>query len=169
MLLQALAFWYLHQIKLLLSFAPHRNSQAWPDRERLRTGQQQGWRNQDSPQRYRLGARTSKAGIWHPRFAGANGTAILGPGKRACKIASGSLWPGFTSANQVSVWSASPQLLIHDHLPFASSVNLKDRVQNSCSWCSQVKSSNQIMSNQGNMGHTQGYHNQASRIFNMIG
>ena len=74
---------------------------------------------------------------------GPNSTTVLGPGKKACKIASRSLWPGFASANQLSVWNASPQLLIHDHLPFSSSVNLKDRLQNSRSWRSwrlQVKS-----------------------------
>ena len=43
---------------------------------------------------------------------GPNSTTVLGPGKRACKIASGPLWPGFASANQLSVWNASPQLLI---------------------------------------------------------
>ena len=70
----------------------------------------------------------------HPRFARANSTTVLGPGKRACKIASGSLWPGFASANQLSVRNASPQLFIHDHLPFVSSVILKGRVQNSRWW-----------------------------------
>ena len=100
---------------------------------------------------------------------GPNSTTVLGPGKRACKIASRSLWPGFASANQLSVWNASPQLLIHDHLPFSSSVILKDRVQNSRSWRSQVKSTNQITRNQGYTGHTRRHHNQASRIFNMIG
>ena len=100
---------------------------------------------------------------------GPNSTTVLGPGKRACKIASRSLWPGLASANQLSVWNASPQLLIHDHLPFSSSVILKDRVQNSRSWRSQVKSTNQITRNQGNTGHTRRHHNQASRIFNMIG
>ena len=103
---------------------------------------------------------------------GPNSTTVLGPGKRACKIASRSLWPGFASANQLSVWNASPQLLIHDHLPFSSSVILKDRVQNSRSWRSwrsQIKSTNQITRNQGNTGHTRRHHNQASRIFNMIG
>ena len=40
---------------------------------------------------------------------GPNSTTVLGPGKRACKIASRSLWPGFASANQLSVWNASPQ------------------------------------------------------------
>ena len=100
---------------------------------------------------------------------GPNSTIVLGPGKRACKIASRSLWPGFASANQLSVWNASPQLLIHDHLPFSSSVILKDRAQNSRSWRSQVKSTNQITRNQGNTGHTRRHHNQASRIFNMTG
>ena len=51
---------------------------------------------------------------------GPNSTTVLGPGKRACKIASRSLWPGFASANQLSVSNASPQLLIHDQLPFSS-------------------------------------------------
>ena len=37
--------------------------------------------------------------------------------KTAFKIASRSLWPRFASANQLSVWNPSPQLLIHDHLP----------------------------------------------------
>ena len=100
---------------------------------------------------------------------GPNSTTVRGPGKRAFKIASQSLWPGFASANQLSVWNASPQLLIHDHLPFSSSVVLKGRVQNSRSWRSQVKSTNQIMRNQGNTCRTRGHHNQASQIFNMIG
>ena len=103
---------------------------------------------------------------------GPNSTNVLGPGKRACKVASGSLWPGFASTNQLSVWNASPQLLIHDYLPFSSSVILKGRVQNLRSWHSwrsQVKSTNQITRNQGSTCHTRGHHNQASRIFNMIG
>ena len=79
---------------------------------------------------------------WHMSILslpGPNSTTVLGPGKRACKIASGSLWPGFASANQLLVWNASPQLLIHDHLPFSTSVILKGRVQKSRSWRSQVK------------------------------
>ena len=70
---------------------------------------------------------------------GPNSTTVLGPGKRACKIASRSLWPGFASANQLSVWNASPQLFVHEHFPFSSSAILKGRVQKSHSWRSQVK------------------------------
>ena len=75
---------------------------------------------------------TSYFQLW-PGYAilalpGPNSTTVRGPGKRAFKIASRSLWPGFASANQLSVWNASPQLLIHDHLPFASSVILKGRL-----------------------------------------
>ena len=51
----------------------------------------------------------------------------------------------------------------------SSVVILKGRVQNSRSWLSQVKSTNQITRNQGNTGHTRRHHNQASRIFNTIG
>ena len=100
---------------------------------------------------------------------GPNSTTVRGPGKRAFKITSQSLWPGFASANQLSVWNASLQLLIHDHLPFSSSVILKGRVQNSRSWHLRIKSINQITRNQGNTCYTRGHHNQASRIFNMIG
>ena len=112
---------------------------------------------------------SAQAGLPILALPGPNSTTVLGPGKRACKIASGSLWPGFAIANQLSVWNASPQLLIHDHHAFSSSVILKGRVQNSRSWRSQVKSTNQITRNQGNTCHTRGCHNQASRIFNMIG
>ena len=53
---------------------------------------------------------------------------------------------------------------------FLSSVcYFEGRVQNSRSWRSQVKSTSQITRNQGNTGYTRRHHNQASRIFNMIG
>ena len=45
----------------------------------------------------------------------------------------------------------------------------KVALQNSRSWRSRIKLTNQITRNQGNTYHTRGHHNQASRIFNMIG
>ena len=101
---------------------------------------------------------------------GPNSTTVLGPAKEPAKSRLGHC--DLNSPQPINchaVWNASPQLLIHDHLPFSSSVILKDRVQNSRSWRSQVKSTNQIMRDQGNTGYTQRHHNQASRIFNMIG
>ena len=56
----------------------------------------------------------SGLGTAHAPSARAYGTTVPWPWQRACKVASVSLWPGFTSANQLSVWNASLQLLIHD-------------------------------------------------------
>ena len=90
-------------------------------------------------------------------------TNVLGPGKRACKIASGSLWPGFASANQLSVWLCLTTITYSWSFSFLQFCYF-ERSRAKLAFMTFTSWIDQITRNQGNTCHSRGHHNQVSRI-----